>query len=324
MNKLQKEPSKYFLIIKKILKNVFTTGAIIASVTYFLTSNFYQQKIEEVEASISRLPINLINNNSIDLSKYFIKRGYSTNENIPVNSIYDKDNMIYYSPSKYWKHKRLDQFNFLQLINEEDIDFDFILETNDTSDYWFSDYSISFDTKDYLDLLKLYKSYDLIKNDSLEMAKLNYKPKKLFQYIKVTRYNNDISYYYRRNLADMKAVDSVSFSELGFKNMILDQLTIIIDHLENTLPFYIGFNELTNISMNDNWFFLSSISTFGKKSIINNITSNIYCFKDWYFFYTEKFFYILEIQTPSFEPIRRGKQFVELNKWLSYFKIVTY
>jgi len=192
------------------------------------------------------------------------------------------------------------------------------------SHVWFSDYKIELNHPQYQNIIN--KEQAAVIADSSSNGYLivyNKKPEKLCQYIKLTRFNNDKSFIKTRDMSkDFFAVDSSSYRELGFKYLSSSFIDMIFNDLFSNLPNSIAFTELSNISMKDNWLFLSSLSVFGNKNIQKGKARNVYCFNEWYILYTELNTYVLEVQTPSFEPVRRGNQFVELNNWLSYFRVV--
>ncbi len=310
--------------IIQLIGLIVAVSTVVVSIGYFIVSNYYSNQINELKSNIERLtpsPGELYN---IDLTNFFVHRNETLNESIPKTSLFDDNNLFYYSGDKYWTYKKMNPIEFVQFLNEivptkEEKEF-----KDNISHIWHSKYKIDLNHPDYKNLVKKERSEfiaDSSPNDYLIVYRK--KPNSLFQYIKLTMYNNDISFIKVRDLSKShKVIDSTSFKELGFKYLSSTFIDQIFNDLYSNLPNSIAFTELNNISMKDNWLFVSTISVFGNKNITNDKTRTVYCFNDWYVLYTELYTYVLEVQTPSFEPVRRGEQFVELNNWLSHFRVI--
>lgn len=308
----------------KLIKfsTIFTIASAVASITFYLTHNTYLSKINELESVISSLDLNE-RDNSIDLSNYFIYKGANTKVNLPLNSVFDNDKQFYFSPSNYWKHFSFSDIDFCKYLNEEISNPITNIQDSVISDYWISDYYLDLNGKGYQTVLNSNESLLLL--DSFPNGILytySKKPKKLLQYIKLTRNNNKKSFNKTRDYFADSTVESVSFADMGFKHLVSYNIMRIIDELVNSLPFNLSFTEIQSITMRDNWMYMTTFSEFQNEYYFTNKSEPFYCFRDWYLFYSNGYFYELEIQTPAMEPTRRGKQFLELNKWLSYFRIV--
>lgn len=318
INKLTKNP------IVKLIGLITIVSSTIVAVGIYITSNYYANKINELESNIERLTPSSGNSNSIDLSSFFVFRNDILNENIPKNSKFDDENLFYYSDDKYWEYKQMNPIEFINFINDKKSQKEEKEYKDHISHVWYSDFSIDLNHPQYEKVIENEQS-SLIA-DSTSNAYLilyNKKPNKISQYIKLTRFNNDKSFLKRRDATkDFITIDSVSYRDLGFKYLSSSFIDMIFNDLFSELPNSIAFTELSNISLKDNWLFISSLSVFGNKNINKGKPRNVYCFNEWYILYTELNTFILEVQTPSFEPIRRGEQFAELNNWLSYFRVV--
>lgn len=311
--------------LKTVITTIITTASIVSGVIIYLSSNYYGNIINNLNSTIERLTPSIVENNKIDIAKLFIRKSGVLELTAPQNSIFIDSCMFYYIPDSYWHFQTMTPIQFFEYINDEKLKNSNIEIINNESYIWYSNFNIELNNPIYLDYIQQIESQTLV--DSIGqnyIYKLNKKPRKLHQYIKLTILNNKLTYYKTRDLVNnYDVIDSTNFYDLGFRYYISDIIENIFNNLFENLPHSIAFTELNDILLNDNYLFISSYSVFSKKTIKDGGKTTIYSFNEWFVTKSDLHTYILEIQTPSYEPIRKGKQFIELNKWISGFKIIT-
>ena len=318
IDKITKSP------IVRIIAIIVVVASLIVGAGIFIVSNLYSGKIDVLESNLQRLTPTSGNPSNIDLSKFFVLRNDILDKSIPKNSQFDDENLFYYSNDKYWEYEKMNPIVFVNFINSVKplkIAKDF---KENISHVWFSNFNIDLNSPLYHQVIRNEEAAILADTTSnVSVIIFNKRPKNICQYIKLTRFDNNSSYIKTRDASkNYIVVDSVSYRELGFKYLSATFIENIFNDLYSQLPHSIGFTEFSNISLKDNWLFVSSLTTFGDKNIYKGKARNVYCFNEWYFLYTELNTFVVEVQTPSFEPVRRGTQFTELNNWLSYLRVV--
>ena len=295
----------------------------LVGVAVFIISNNYTKKINQLESSIERLTPSSDNSGNINLSQFFVYRNKVVTENIPKESDYNPINQFYFSKNKYWSYRKMNPIEFIHFINKTRTSREEYGIEDNSSHVWYSDFKIGLNNPEYQNIIDYeVESFIIDTISNREIVGFNKKPNDLKQYIKLTIYNNKKSFLKRRDAKDFNVVDSISYRDLGFKANVSTFIDIIFDDLFSNFPHAISHTEISEMNLNENWFFLSSLSVFGGKNIHKGEKRTVYSFNEWYILYSEQFTYILEVQTPGYEPIRRGDQFKELNIWLSNFRVI--
>lgn len=295
----------------------------IVSIAVYILSNNYTKIINQLESSIERLTPSSDNSGNIDLSQFFVYRNKVVTESIPKESVYNPINQFYFAKNKYWSYREMNPIEFIHFINKTRTSREEYGIEDNSSHVWYSNFKINLNDPEYQNIVDNEVEYFVIDTISnIEIVGFNKKPDDLKQYIKLTIYNNKKSCLKRRDARGFNVMDSISFRDIGFKANVSTFIDIIFDDLFSNLPHAISHTEISEMNLNENWFFLSSLSVFGSKNIHKGEKRTVYSFNEWYILYSEQFTYFLEVQTPGYEPIRRGDQFKELNIWLSNFRVI--
>lgn len=309
------------IIILVIL--IATLVSIANSITSFLMNNNHSKEIMNLESSIERLTPNSDKSGNIDLSYFFVCRNKIEPNIISKESIYEPNSHFYHSNSEYWNYKIMNPIEFIHFINQTRTSKDEFGIDDLKSHVWYSNLKFELNNPEYTNLIeKEDERYIISNSENATMFGYNKLPKELKQYIKLTTYNNKLSFLKTRESKNLDVIDSISFRDIGFKANISSFIDFIFDDLYSNYPYSISHTEISQMNLSEKWFFMSAVSVFGNKSIQYNVKKTVYVFNEWYIFHSEEFTYLLEIQTPSFEPTRRGDQFKELNLWLSNFKVI--